>query len=131
MLNKKIIVLIILSLLLIGCRTSPVLEITDAPLTTGSGKTPSISAVTHDIIQAGIGLGWQMKKVKPGHIIGTLILRKHMIKTDIYYSSSEYSIIYKDSSEMKYDGDNIHSNYNSWVQNLSNAIRTRVFNNNN
>ncbi len=131
MLNKKIVLLIILSLFLFGCRTAPVLEVTNAPITTASGKTPGLSTVTHDIVAAGIGLGWQMKKVQPGYIVGTLILRKHMVKVDVHYSVTEYSITYNDSSEMNYTGETIHANYNNWVQNLNNAIRTQVFNNNN
>lgn len=128
MLNKKIVVLILFSLFLIGCRTAPVLDIKDAPINTASGKKPALSLVTKEIFDAGVQLGWQMKKEKPGHIIATLFLRDHMVKVDIHYSTTEYSITYKDSSQMKYDGTNIHSNYNGWVQNLSNAINTQVYN---
>ncbi len=126
-LNYKIILLMIISVFLIGCRTVPVEEISNEPIISGSGKTLKLSEVTHDIVQSGIGLGWQMKKVKAGYIIGTLILRKHMVKVDIHYSRTEYSITYNDSSEMSYDGEMIHKNYNSWVNNLSKAIRTHVF----
>lgn len=116
---------------LIGCRTSPLVEVTNESITTGSGKAVALSAVTHDITQAGVGLGWQMKKVKPGYILATLLLRKHMVKVNIHYSTTEYSITYNDSNEMNYDGTNIHTNYNNWVQNLNNAIKTQVFNNHN
>ena len=128
MLNKKIIILMVLSLFLIGCRTASLMDISDAPINTASGKTPSLSLVTNEIIQAGMQLGWQMKKVKPGLVVGTLYLRDHMVKVDIHYSKTEYSIMYKDSTNMNYDGTNIHSNYNNWVQNLNNGIKTQVFN---
>ena len=129
--NKNIIMLIVLALFLIGCRTAPVMDIKDAPINTASGKPPALKVVTNEIIEAGVQLGWQMKKEKPGHIMGTLYLREHMVQVDIQYSTKEYSIAYKDSSKMKYDGTNIHSNYNSWVQNLSNAIKTQVYNSSN
>ena len=131
MLTKKIIVLIVLSLFLIGCRTAPVMDISDAPINTATGKTPSLSLVSNEIVEAGVQLGWQMKKVKRGQISGTLYLRDHMVKVTIDYSNKEYSITYKDSSNMQYDGTNIHSNYNGWVQNLNNAISTQVFNSTN
>lgn len=131
MLNKKIILLILLSLFLIGCRTTPVLEISDAPINTASGKVPTLTVVSNKIVQAGIQLGWQMKKVKPGLLVGTLNLRKHMVMVDVTYSNKEYSIHYKDSNNMNYDGTNIHANYNSWVQNLSKAINTQVYNSSN
>ena len=130
MLNKKTILLILISLFLISCRTAPVMNITNASIDTSSGKTPSLTNIAQGIVRAGNGLGWQIKKEKPGHSIGTLYLRKHMVKVDINYSQTEFSINYKDSSEMGYDGTNIHSNYNSWVQNLSNAIKAQVYNQN-
>ncbi|MCW8929328.1 MAG: hypothetical protein OQL19_03705 [Gammaproteobacteria bacterium] len=128
MLNKKIIILIVLSLFLIGCRTAPIQDITDAPINTASGEVPSLSLIAREIVEAGSQLGWQMKKMKPGHIIGTLYLRTHMVKVDIAYTQTNYSITYNDSSKMNYDGENIHSNYNSWLQNLSNMINSQVFN---
>lgn len=131
MLKNKIVILIVVSVFLIGCRTAPVMEISDAPINTASGKTPSLSLVANEIVEAGVQLGWQMKKIKSGQIMGTLYLRDHMVKVDIAYSKKEYSIRYKDSSNMDYDGTNIHANYNSWVQNLSNAIRTQVYNSTN
>lgn len=116
--------MIVLTMALIGCRTSPVLNVTDAPVN-ATGQV-SNSDVKKAIISAGAGLGWQMKEVKPGHIVGTLFLRKHMASVDIPYSSSSYSINYKDSSELNYDNGNIHSNYNGWVQNLDRAIQARL-----
>ena len=112
MLNKKIVILIVLSLFLIGCRTAPVMDISNEQINTASGKTPALSVVTNKIVQAGVQLGWQMKKVKPGQIIGTLHLRDHMVQVTINYSNKQYSINYKDSNNMSYDGTNIHSNYN-------------------
>ncbi len=130
MFSKKIFILLLFSLFLLGCRTAPIMEITDAPIETASGKKPPLSNVTKQITSAGIQLGWQMKKVKSGHIVATLYLRDHMVQVDIRYSTKTYSITYKNSSEMKYDGTNIHSNYNAWVQRLNNSIRTNVFNGN-
>lgn len=127
--EKNIFLLIILSVFIIGCRTAPIQNVTNAQINTNSGKKPTLSAVTHDILQAGVSLGWEMKKDKHGHIIATLNLRKHMVKVDINYTQTEYSIIYNDSHEMQYDGSTIHSNYNSWVQNLNKKISGYVYNN--
>ncbi len=131
MLSKKIVVFILLSVFLIGCRTAPVMNVDNAPFNTATEKMASMTVLTREIIEAGTKLGWQMKKEAPGHILGTLYLREHMVKVDVRYTNKDYSITYKDSSNMKYDGTNIHSNYNGWVQNLSNAINTEVFNSSN
>ena len=130
MLNKKIVILFFVSVFLIGCRTAPVLDINDTPINTSSGKTPSLSNVTQGIIRAGNTLGWQMKKDKPGHIVATLHLRKHMAQVDINYTQTVFSIRYKDSKELRYDGTNIHLNYNGWIERLENSISTQVYNQN-
>lgn len=125
---KNAFIIIILSLLLISCRTTSILNIENEPFSLSSTQKSDLASITHNIIKAGDGLGWKMTKIKPGHIVATLYLRKHMAKVDITYSNERYSISYKDSRELKYDGDSIHSNYNGWVQNLSNAISTQVYN---
>ncbi len=118
------IAMITLTLALIGCRSAPVYNVTDAPVDVASGTTDT--DVKKAIMVAGAGLGWQMKEVEPGHIVGTLFLRDHSAVVDIPYSTSSYSIIYKDSTELGYDGTNIHNNYNGWVKNLDRAIKASL-----
>jgi len=110
--------------LVLGCRGNPVLNIDDAPIeVSGSGEGKSIKKA---IIRAGASLGWAVKDVGPGHLTATLFLRKHMAKVDIFYSATKYSIKYKDSQHLNYDGTNIHKNYNSWVTNLNNKIQVQL-----
>ncbi|MCU7809761.1 MAG: hypothetical protein KZQ77_00785 [Candidatus Thiodiazotropha sp. (ex Notomyrtea botanica)] len=118
------IAVIVLTIGLIGCRTAPVYNVTDAPVN-ASGKV-SATDVKKAIMSAGAGLGWQMKEVKPGHIVGSIFLRKHSAVVDIPFTASSYSIQYKDSTELKYDGSNIHGNYNGWIQNLDRSIQARI-----
>lgn len=122
--SKILIALLALSMVLIaGCRTAPIYSVDNAEIS-GSGKH-NANDVGQAIIRAGNSLGWQMKQAKPGTIIGTIHLRKHMAQVEITYNAKAYSINYKDSAELKYDGSTIHSNYNGWVQNLNRAILTQ------
>ncbi len=123
--NVWVLFLMVLVLGMVGCRTAPVFNVTDAP-TMATGKNVKLADIEKAIVRAGGTLGWRMKKVKPGHIIGTLFIRKHMAKVDIKYSTKAYSITYRDSENLKYDGSSIHSNYNGWVQNLDRAIRREL-----
>ncbi|MCU7853073.1 MAG: hypothetical protein KZQ80_12775 [Candidatus Thiodiazotropha sp. (ex Monitilora ramsayi)] len=118
------IAVIVLTIGLIGCRTAPVYNVTDAPVNASSKI--SATDVKKAIMSAGAGLGWQMKEVKPGHIVGSLFLRKHSAVVDIPFTTSGYSIQYKDSTELGYDGSNIHGNYNGWIQNLDRSIQARL-----
>ena len=59
---------------------------------------------------------------------GTLNLRSHTAIVDITYDTRTYSIKYKDSTNLGYDGRNIHSNYNGWIENLDKGIQTQLVN---
>lgn len=124
-------VLYILALLSItvGCRTSPLYNVKDSTVPpTTSGKALSLDQVRDAIVQAGVGLGWDMRVVKPGQIVGTLHVRSHSAVVDIPYTTTSYSIAYGSSQNLKYDAaaGTIHTNYNGWIQNLDNAIRGRL-----
>jgi hypothetical protein len=118
-----IIFLVLTTLLFAGCRTAPVYNISDAALPEQNATEKDIAGA---IINAGGSLGWVMRKKEPGYIIGTLHVRDHVAIVDIHYDNKNYSITYNDSTNLKYDGTVIHSNYNSWITNLSNAINNQV-----
>ncbi len=71
---------------------------------------------------AGAQLGWATEPRGPGLMRATLNLRTHQAVVDIPYDQQRFAIHYVTSSNLDYDGQNIHRNYNSWVQNLQNAI---------
>lgn len=115
-----------------GCRTAPILNIKDAPIKTLSGKELPLDKVTKAIVLAGMELKWQMDVVKPGHIVGTLNLRNHRAIVDCTYDTKTYSIHYKGGKGLVNlepgqvsgpETEEIHVNYNSWIENLDNAIR--------
>lgn len=110
--------------LLGGCRSAGIHNISAAPVV--ANKAVTMEDVQKAIVRAGVGLGWQMKVVEPGLIVGTLNLRSHMAVVDVKYDTKTYSISYKDSSNLDYDGSNIHKNYNGWVENLDRGIRTQL-----
>jgi hypothetical protein len=120
------VVVSVLVLLAAGCRGGmPVYNVTNAPVTTNKAN-PNLDEVGRAIQRSGVALGWQMVQTKPGNFVGTLNLRKHAAVVDINYSAKSYSINYKDSTELNYDGTNIHPNYNGWIQNLDKGIRAQL-----
>lgn len=124
-----LLVLFMWTLLAAGCvSTYPVYNVTEKPVVTVAGKTASLEDVGKAITRAGGTLGWQMKQIEPGYILATLKLREHVAIVDVRYTASAYSITYKDSTNVKYDGARIHGNYNRWILNLDNAIKTQLIN---
>ncbi|MCL4802018.1 MAG: hypothetical protein KJ025_20675 [Burkholderiales bacterium] len=110
-----------------GCRTAAVYDVVDAPVVgPADGRKLSSEQVRNAIIRAGTGLGWQVREVQPFLLEGTLHLRSHMARVNIPYSTERYSIVYKESDNLQYDGKMIHSNYNGWVQNLDKAIKANL-----
>lgn len=123
--NIYFLAFIIMGLLMLGgCRTAPVLNIDNAAVSVQGNY--SEKDVKNAIVRAGTALGWIMKSKGPGRIEGTLLLRTHMAKIDILYDKTKYSIKYKDSRDLDYDGTNIHSNYNGWITRLNNNIQAQL-----
>ena len=110
----------------IGCRTQLLQNIKDTPVSVNEGKNISMEEIEKAITIAGASLGWRMKIESSGHMVGTLTLRDHIAVVDINYNSETYSITYKDSTNLKYDGENIHSNFNTWIQNLQKSINSQL-----
>ena len=123
----RIVIAVIATLLFVACTTQPVMNVSDTAYTTNKPNA-SMDEVRQAIVRAGAGLGWQMTPDKPGHIVGRLALRTHVAVIDIDYTPKTYSIRYKDSTDLNYDGNNIHRNYNGWIQNLDKAIRSQLAN---
>ncbi|MGD9553727.1 MAG: hypothetical protein AB7D96_06230 [Arcobacteraceae bacterium] len=111
---------------LTGCRTASVYNVMENPVNVNKGV--SDDQMFKAIKMAGLNLGWQITKVKPGLAQGQLNLRDHMAVIEIPYSKDSFSITYKNSSNLNYDAakNTIHSNYNGWIQNLSNAISLQL-----
>jgi len=119
--------LILATLMFAGCTSKPVYNVPHTPIIASNG-TPTDNQIAKEIFRAGDFLGWKMKKVAPGHIIGSLHLRNHIAIVDIACTSNNYSITYKDSTNLGYTGTNIHRNYNTWVNNLDKAINANLKN---
>ncbi len=114
---------------MIGCRAGgQVYEVKDAPIQTASGKQLSLEQVQKAIIDAGIKQTWIMTPIKPGEMLGEYNVQSHQIHVLIPYTTKNYSILYKDSSNLRYDPvkRTIHVNYAKWIERLDNEIKARL-----
>lgn len=107
-------------------RTKPILNIVDAPIFTGSKEIPALKDVEKAIRAAAVDENWVVSKVEDGHLQAELTVRRHFMKVDIVYTPESYSITYNDSVLLLYDGNEIHRNYNNWVEQLSNRIKIQL-----
>jgi len=112
--------------LVVGCVQLPsVQNIEDQPI---AANKPSVTLdeIGKAIIRAGDSINMQMKQVRPGLISATYTARELSAVMEVKYDTKQYSITYKDSQNLKYDGTHIHSRYNQWVRNLDNRIRVQL-----
>lgn len=122
---RKLILAVSLAIIVVlqGCaRTLPVYNITDTAVITGSGNAATEAQVRNAIATAAQSKGWQVQQVEGGHMVATIVVRRHTAEIDINYSATDYSITYKDSDVLLYDGQKIHRNYNKWIKHLNDRI---------
>jgi len=119
---------LVLSVLIaaVGCRSTPVYNVTNQSIGTAGGKAKSLQEVKTAIVEAGKARGWTMKDIEPGRLDAELHVRGHAAVVEIKYSPTSYSITHKNSTNLNYDGTNIHPNYNGWIQNLQREIEKRL-----
>ena len=109
-----------------GCATmAPIYSVSGQPIATN--KPASMDEIGKAIVVAGTSIRMQMKQVSPGVILATYISTKQrMAIMEIKYDTKQYSITYKDSQNLNYDGQQILGGYNGWVQNLDKAILAQL-----
>lgn len=127
--SKKVILLsaiMIMSLCLAtGCMRQATLQNpTNIPVVGATGKSLSEAQVKQAILAGAKEKGWVARELTPGVISASLAIRSHLAEVEIPYSSTSYSIIYKNSSNLDYEAKDqtIHNQYNNWVNYLRQAI---------
>lgn len=120
-------VILLLSLLMVACATTSLLNVQSQPIPAlADGRQPSLNEVERDILNAVKKRGWRAHVVKPGLIEAKITVRSHMAEVSIPYTTKSYGIQYKNSVNLDYDGDSIHRNYNKWVVKLSQSIQNEL-----
>lgn len=118
----RIAVLLVAVLVSVGCaRVQPVYNVPDTAVDVSSDN--GAEEIRKAILAGAQAKGWRVEEVGPGHMIARVAVRTHTATVDIYYDNDSYSIQYRDSSDLMYDGSNIHRNYNKWIIYLDEQIR--------
>lgn len=104
----------------------PVANFRDLPVRT-QGDTPSAAQVRAAIVSAAGKRHWMLVDGEPGKLVATLLVRgKHKAVVDISYSQQSFSVVYRDSENLNYDGQQIHNAYNRWVKDLVFSISSTL-----
>ncbi len=108
-----------------GC-TTKINNIKDTPIQSYQGNSLSLPEIRQAIIKAGLQKKWVMEEKKPGEITGRLNPGRYTVEVAIPYSTKNYSILYRNSTGLKANGEKIHRKYKRIINELQNAIRTGI-----
>ena len=108
----------------------PIVEHENLAATTGGGQPASAEQIRRAFMAGGARRNWTFTEEGPNKLVGRLNVRTHQISVDIPISDGKFSVLYKDSVNMKYgteDGKKvIHPQYNNWVNNLLGDMRAEL-----
>jgi hypothetical protein len=130
----KIVLPVLLTLLsaFAMARTSvPIVNFDDVAVSTGSNAKLSAAQVGESIKTAAQAKTWTVSPAGDNKMTATLQVRgKHTVVIEIPYSATSYSLLYKDSSNMKHEVEGgtpvIHPFYNKWVATLKDGIQMEL-----
>lgn len=119
--NRPIVgILLLFIIATVACRTAPVRNVTASSVPAGL----TADQVGDAIEKAARRRGWYVERQGPGEMIASLDVRgRHKAIVDIAYDPTSYSITYRDSENLRYNGQRIHRNYNGWIVRLEGTIR--------
>ena len=88
----------------------------------------TLADVEKAILSVASRLDWMTKKGEDGEIQAKLIVRTHELVVTITFSSSEYTITYKDSKDLKYNASNqtVHGKARKWLDDLDHGIQKEL-----
>lgn len=117
-------IVVLAGLLLASCsgNVRPLVNVESAGL--NAPRDVTLEQVERAIQLAAAHKNWSVRRIKPGHLEGSVQVRSHVATVDILHDTEQFSIRYKDSRYLKYDSgkNTIHRNYNNWVMLLKQAI---------
>ncbi len=117
-------------LLLSAACTKPLAKVEGSSYGWGPQKGVTLAQMQSTIEKTAQDLGWELSDAQPGSFTGTRAwgAGKHNIVIGVAYNEKTFSIRYKDSRNMSFNGSSIHHTYNDMVDTLKDHIKTNVSN---
>lgn len=106
--------------LLTACATAPLINVETSSLNIPGNVT--MEQVEKAIYRGASLRNWSVRKLSPGQLEAKIQVRSHTAVVRILHDTKSFSITYKDSNNLDYDGSSIRRNYNRWILKLRNTI---------
>lgn len=126
----KLLILVMLISLPMAAQARQIMNIENEPVPMKlDGTSHTVEDVRDGIARGARQRGWNIIPGEGNELIASILVReRHYAEVTITYSKNTYSIRYRDSRQLKYNAarNTIHRNYNSWILNLSNSIKSHL-----
>ena len=122
-------IMTVLGILLVSAAcTRPIHQVEASSYGWGPKKGVTLAQMQKTIEKTARDLEWQLSDVKTGSFTARRDwgANKHNIVVDVLYDEKSFSIRYKNSKNMSYDGDSIHHTYNDMVSTLEDHIKKNI-----
>ena len=121
---RALLVAVTLALASAGCAmTMPMPNYDHQNITQFRRSTDEVGAA---IERALVSRNWVVTARRPGELDASLVGPEFRADITIPYSATTYSLRYRESQGLDYDGENIHRHYNNWLNNLTISIEREL-----
>jgi hypothetical protein len=127
--RKRLTVAAALSLLFfVAACSAPIHTVDSETYGWGPQKGVTLAQVRATVEKAALDQGWLLSNEKSGSFTATKAWGggKHNAVVDVLYNLKNFTIRYKDSKLLGYNGSTIHKTYNLMVTRLEEKIKTDV-----
>lgn len=108
----------------------PLVEHEGVAAIAGNGQPATVDQIRNAFIAGGARRNWIFTVEAPDKLIGRLSVRSHQVAVDIPLSPGKFSVLYRDSVNLKFGTEAgskmIHPQYNNWVNNLLGDVRAEL-----
>ena len=112
-----------------ACTTRPVIDYNENSLNVPSSANLTMQQVEEAIFKAATVRHWEIRRIRQGELEAKYDVKSHgryVAFVRIIHDTRSYSIIYKDSSNLKFKEGRIHRNYNNWIRRLKLEIQKQT-----
>ncbi len=111
-----------MAVLLLAACTTPIIRVESIGLSIPSNANVTMGKVEAAIFKAAVDRGWSIQQLEPGRLEAEIRGRNYKAVVWITHDTKSFSIIYKDSRNLDYDGNRIRRRYNSLILKLRKSI---------
>ena len=108
--------------LLAGCVTVPIIDVDTTGLSIPASVDPTMQQVKKAIYKGAVDEGWSVRRLTLGRLEAEIYVKRYKAVVRIIHDTKTFSIKYKDSRNLRYDGAEIRRAYNKWGLRLRRSI---------